>query len=61
MGIKSVIAYDGRTPLSSIAQEFLTLLRERATQVQKIRNPLTSSASRKGEGAEIEKAPTRFR
>ena len=28
MGMKSVIAYDGRKPLSSIAQEFLELLRE---------------------------------
>ena len=34
MGIKSVIAYDGRKPLSSIAQEFLTLLRQRAKRVK---------------------------
>ena len=34
MGIKSVIAYDRRKPLSSIAQEFLTLLRQRAKRVK---------------------------
>ena len=34
MGIKSVIAYDERKPLSSIAQEFLTLLRQRAQRVK---------------------------
>jgi DNA-binding transcriptional LysR family regulator len=55
MGIKSVIAYDGRTPLSSIAQEFLTLLRERATRVQKMRNPLTSSPSRNGRERKLRK------
>ena len=33
-GIKSVIAYDERKPLSSIAQEFLTLLRQRAKRVK---------------------------
>ena len=55
MGIKSVIAYDGRTPLSSIAQEFLTLLRERATRVQKLRNPLTSSPSRNGRERKLRK------
>jgi DNA-binding transcriptional LysR family regulator len=41
---KSVIAYDRHKPLSSIAQEFLTLLRERAKRVQKINSRLTASA-----------------
>jgi LysR family transcriptional regulator, transcriptional activator of the cysJI operon len=36
MEMKSVIAYDGRKLLSSIAQEFLALLRERAKQIAKI-------------------------
>ncbi len=36
MGIKSLIAYDGRKPLSAIAQEFLTLLRERSKRIEKI-------------------------
>jgi hypothetical protein len=43
MGIKSVIAYEGCKPLSSIAQEFLTLLRQRATRV-KIDNGVTGRA-----------------
>lgn len=34
MGIKSVIAYDRRKPPSSIAQEFLTLLGQRAQRVK---------------------------
>ncbi|MGN6734582.1 MAG: hypothetical protein ACTHMB_21840, partial [Candidatus Binatia bacterium] len=41
---KSVIAYDRHKPLSSIAQEFLTLLRERAKRVRKINSRLTASA-----------------
>ncbi len=42
MAMKSMIAYDGRKPLSLIAQEFLALLRERAKQVQKIDSRVTA-------------------
>src|SRR5690349_8603793 len=45
---KSVIAYDRHKPLSSIAQEFLTLLRERA-RVQKTDCGLTSVQGRERE------------
>lgn len=36
LGIESVIAYDGRKPLSAIAQGFLRLLRQKRNAVEKI-------------------------
>ena len=42
MGMKSVIAYDGRKPLSSIAQQFLTLLRQGVERVQQIDSRVTA-------------------
>ena len=36
MGMESVIVYDGRKPVSSVAQEFLTLLRQRAKRIEKM-------------------------
>jgi DNA-binding transcriptional LysR family regulator len=56
MGIKSVIAYDGRKPLSSIAQEFLALLQERTTRVQKIDNRLTGRAALNGRERKLSKS-----
>jgi len=48
MGIKSVIAYDGRKPLSPMAQEFLALLRQKRRRVEKIRNRVTAVPTRNG-------------
>jgi LysR family transcriptional regulator, low CO2-responsive transcriptional regulator len=48
MGIKSVIAYDGRKPLSPMAQEFLALLRQKRKRIEKIRNRVTAVQMRNG-------------
>jgi LysR family transcriptional regulator, low CO2-responsive transcriptional regulator len=61
MGIKSLIAYDGRKPLSSIAQDFLALLRERKERAYKVDERMTSRTSTvKGEKKESDKAAARF-
>lgn len=49
MGIKSMIAYDGRKPLSSITQEFLTLLRERAKRAKKLATLTANTAPKRRE------------
>src|SRR5262245_24886166 len=48
MAMKSMIAYDGRKPLSLIAQQFLALLRERTKQVQQIDGLVTATAALNG-------------
>jgi LysR family transcriptional regulator, low CO2-responsive transcriptional regulator len=45
MGIKSVMAYDGRKPLSPIARDFLALLRERKERAHKVDERMTSRTS----------------
>ena len=49
MGIKSMIAYDGRKPLSSITQEFLTLLRERAKRAKTLAALTANTAPKRRE------------
>jgi LysR family transcriptional regulator, low CO2-responsive transcriptional regulator len=55
MEIKSVIAYDGRKPLSSIAQEFLVLLRQRRKRSQKIDDPVNRIARLNGTERKLRK------
>jgi DNA-binding transcriptional LysR family regulator len=55
MAMKSMIAYDGRKSLSSIAQEFLALLRERAKRVQKIDRPVTAITPLNGRDRKLSK------
>ena len=55
MEIKSVIAYDGRKPLSAIAQDFLALLREKAKRVQKVDSRVTAIAMLNGKERKLSK------
>jgi DNA-binding transcriptional LysR family regulator len=49
LGVKSWIAYDGRKPLSSIAQEFLALLRERTKRIEKMDDSMTTVSTAIGQ------------
>ncbi|HUK41685.1 MAG TPA: LysR family transcriptional regulator substrate-binding protein, partial [Candidatus Acidoferrales bacterium] len=55
MGIQSVIAYDGRKSLPSIAQDFLTLLREKRKRSQKIHDRVNRIARLNGTGRKVKK------
>jgi DNA-binding transcriptional LysR family regulator len=55
MGIESVIAYDGRKPLSSIAQEFLVFLRQKRKRSQKIDDPVNRIARLNGTERKLRK------
>jgi DNA-binding transcriptional LysR family regulator len=55
MGIKSLIAYDGRKPLSSMAQEFLALLRERRKQLEKMDGRMATVSTLKGRERKVSK------
>jgi hypothetical protein len=52
MEMKSMIAYDGRRPLSAMAQEFLSLLRKKAGRNE---NDATSLSPRDGTARKIDK------
>ena len=60
MEMKSVIAYDRRKPLSSIAQEFLARLRERAKRVETIDSRVTAITPLNGRKRKLQ-PPARFR
>src|SRR4029077_13644598 len=57
MGMKSVIAYNGRKPLSPTAQDFLALLRERKQSVHKTNERLIGNiAATSGNGRKLKKS-----
>ncbi len=55
MGMKSVIAYDGRKPLSSIVQEFLTLLRKKTKHTEKFDKPISPLSTLTGRERKLSK------
>ena len=59
MEMKSVIAYDGRKLLSSIAQEFLALLRERAKQIAKIADRIRTLNGRERKLSKLQHVPAK--
>jgi DNA-binding transcriptional LysR family regulator len=59
MEMKSVIAYDGRKLLSSIAQEFLALLRERAKQIAKIADRIRTLNGRERKLSKLQHVSTK--
>jgi len=57
LGIQSFIVYDGRKPLSPIAQDFLALLRERKQSVHKTNERLIGNiAATSGNGRKLKKS-----
>jgi DNA-binding transcriptional LysR family regulator len=58
MGMKSIIAYDGRKPLSAIAREFLALLRSKAERIDEIDERQKGAVAANRRGKKLDGVPS---